>query len=304
MDREQLEIENQKLMAKRKTSQEQTLTSVGTKLTSTPGKQRCSADYEWVCRNCGQIVEPLSYDNDGQMFYYRRTFCQCPAGQAKAKAEVDEMDTNNLQDRIRQLNEEAGLGNGLYAQYRFDQWKPAINAPHSLKALKAVKRYVETVTMDTNNWLFLYGDYGLGKTHLAIAALRAIALNNEWTARVAVWPQLCQATKESWRATHGLTESQLWGRVRSARILLLDDLDKTNTSEWAMGKLFDLINQRSTRQLPTIITANHSPKQLQSDWRNSRHEHIRDTGLAVLSRIAQCLWGGVKFEGEDQRWSV
>lgn len=280
------------------------LTSAATKLTSTLGKQRCSAEYEWKCSDCGNMVEPLSCDNDGQMFYYRRSFCQCLAGQTKAKIEADEMDTDNLQRRIRRLNEDVGLSTGLYARYRFDQWNPAINAPNSMKALKAVKHYTETVSLDTNNWLFLHGDYGLGKTHLAIAALRAIALNNEWTARAAVWPELCQATKESWGATHGLTEAQLWGRVRTARILLLDDLDKTNTSEWAMGKLFDLINQRSARQLPTIITANHSPKQLQSDWRNSRHEHIRDTGLAVLSRIAQCLWGGFKFEGEDQRWSL
>lgn len=249
-------------------------------------------------------MEPLSYDNDGQMFYYRRTFCICPAGERKANAEAARLDTDNLQDRIRQLNGEAGLGKGLYAQYRFDQWDIAVNAPHSKRAIAAVRNYVSSVSLDSKNWLFLYGDYGLGKTHLAIAALRAIALNNEWTARVAVWPELCQATKESWSSHHGLTEAQLWGRVRSARILLLDDLDKTSTSEWAMGKLFDLINQRSAKQLPTIITANHSPKQLQSDWRNSRHEHIRDTGLAVLSRIAQSLWGGVKFEGEDQRWSV
>jgi DNA replication protein DnaC len=238
------------------------------------------------------------------MFYYRRSFCQCPAGQFKANTEADKIIEEDLQERIRQLNNESGLGKGLYAQYRFDKWDVSINAPYSTKAINAVRRYVETVSLDTNNWLFLYGDYGLGKTHLAIAALRAIALNNEWTARVAVWPELCQATKESWNTTHGLTEAQLWGRVRSARILLLDDLDKTATSEWAMGKLFDLVNQRSTRQLPTLITANHSPKQLQSDWRKSRHEHIRDTGLAVLSRIAQCLWGGVKFEGKDQRWSV
>jgi DNA replication protein DnaC len=215
---------------------------------------------------------------------------------------ADKNDADSLQERIKKLNTDAGLGDGIYAQYRFDKWDTAKNPLSSAKSLAAVKRYVESVGMGRNNWLFLHGDYGLGKTHLAVAALRAIALKNEWPARLAVWPELCQATKESWGSRHGLTEAQLWGRVRSARILLLDDLDKTSTSEWAMGKLFDLINQRCAKQLPTIITANRSPKQLQAVWRKSKQEHVSDTGLAVLSRIAQSLWKGVKFEGEDQRW--
>ena len=245
---------------------------------------------------------PLSVEVHDQMFHHLCSFCDCPGGQALQAAEMEALAKEDLANRIKEINASAKLDQGLYATFRLDEWDISRNAPHSARELKAVRAYNNSVKIGPKNWLYLYGGYGLGKTHLAIAALRKLALVNEWTARVAVWPELCQLTKESWSANFGPTEAQLWNRVRSARLLLIDDLDKTSTNEWAMGKLYSLINNRLTNELPTIITSNHSFTQLQSVWRKSEKEHVHDLGLAVLSRIAEAVWGTIHFQGEDQRW--
>jgi DNA replication protein DnaC len=82
---------------------------------------------------------------------------------------------------------------------------------------------------------------------------------------------------------------------------LLDDLDKTSTGEWAMGKLFGLINYRYERQKPIIITANRGIDELQASWRGSNKQHVADAGMAILSRIMGQLWGVIEFNGQDQR---
>lgn len=245
---------------------------------------------------------PASVKIDALIFYYRRSFCDCAAGVALQTAEIEALEKEDFTNRIKEINAAANLGRGLYAGFRFDQWDVSRNDPHSARELQAIRKYIDSAKIGQKNWLFLYGEYGLGKTHLAVAALRKLALDNDWSVRVAVWPELCQLTKESWSASFGPSEAQLWTRVRSVRLLLIDDLDKTSTSEWAMGKLYGLINARLTKGLPTLITSNHSLTDLQAIWRRSKHEHVHDLGLAVLSRIAEGVWGIVRFEGEDQRW--
>ncbi|MEO0563321.1 MAG: ATP-binding protein, partial [Chloroflexota bacterium] len=45
-------------------------------------------------------------------------------------------------------------------------------------------------------------------------------------------------------------------RVRNAEILILDDLGVENPSEWAKEKLFQLLNHRYNKKLPTVVTTN------------------------------------------------
>jgi DNA replication protein DnaC len=265
-------------------------------------KQKCSADFEWVCSDCGEVVTPQTTELDGNVYYRRRSFCPCPAGQKLAQAQVDaDHNARNLA-RYKELLQGSGLTNGNYRRFRFDTWDVSRNVPSSEKAYNQVLSYTDNVLMDDKNWLYIFGDYGCGKTHLAVAAIRRILYKRLWTARVTVWPELCQATKETWGTNFGPSEAQLWARVRTARVLLIDDIDKTSTGEWAMGKLYALINYRLNKMLPTIITANDSLIDLREKWGESKQPHVHDLGLAVLSRIAEGLYRGVKIEGDDQRW--
>jgi len=117
-----------------------------------------------------------------------------------------------------------------------------------------------------------------------------------------VWNELCVETQESF----GLRSENVrgvWDALRSAPVAVIDDLDKTVTTEWAMSKLMGVINVRYQADFPTIITANESLNELRSEWSRSRKRHLSDTGSAVLSRIAGQAITVVNFDGEDYRTS-
>ena len=230
----------------------------------------------------------------GNIRYIRRHHCGCYDGQ-RLKAEAEDAATRKewrsmAESIIRPINV------GVYATYKFGNWDRN-RQPDAGSWADAVEQYADEVEDKESNWLYLYGNYGVGKTHLAIAALRKAAAVRLWKPHIVVWPGLCALTKESWSDKSGETEGSLWAAARNAKILLIDDIDKTASSEWALGKLYTLIDYRVTRQKPTIITANHSLEQLQRMWRI-------DTWQAVLSRIVGQLKMTVKMSGSDQRGHI
>lgn len=250
-------------------------------------------DAVWRCPDCGANVEPITFEIvTGNARYIRRQFCACPDGRRK-KADAEEQTTYE-EWRAQAAELIRPIDVGAYGRYRFGEWERKAQAGNAALWADTVEQYADTVQDNTQNWLYLYGDYGVGKTHLAVSALRKAAAVRLWKPHIIVWPSICALTKESWGNAGGATEGSLWAAARNAKIALIDDLDKTASSEWTLGKLYTLIDYRVTRQKPTIITANHSLTELQKMWKN-------DTWQAVLSRIVGQLTMTVKMYGVDQR---
>jgi DNA replication protein DnaC len=230
-------------------------------------------------------------------------YCPCPEGQRQLVRDEARLQRREWARQARQIV--FSLEVGKYADFRFKTWDPDQNGQNSADVVKSVLSYADDViARRTKRWLWLHGDYGLGKTHLGIAALRQIAAKNLWPQMVAVWPDHCSRVKDSFGLSPGQagdTSGKLWSKMRSAKILLIDDIDKVDTTGWAIQKLYEVIDHRLIRQRTTIITANHSISELRGLWRSSEKSHIRDTGSAILSRIEGEVYALVKFAGEDQR---
>lgn len=257
-------------------------------------RQRPPKPSAWTCPSCHRLVEPIEIRlpyND-RVIWIPRRYCSCPDGQAQMEADITAQNHNDRIARARELI--ADLDGKRWSKYRFGNWDNARHAG-AYAARQAVERYVDNIARNGKNWLFVSGGYGLGKTHIAVAAVRKIAAEKLWQPHIVVWPELCAMTQEAW-SSKNIDEAAVWGKARNAGILLIDDLDKLPSSPWAMGRLFALVNHRYDNQLPTIITANHSVAELRRLWRNN------DVGSAVLSRIMGQLFGAVEVSGRDVRW--
>jgi DNA replication protein DnaC len=108
-------------------------------------------------------------------------------------------------------------------------------------------------------WLFLFGNVGCGKTHLAAAIGNEMLKRNQaviW----AVVPDLLDYLRAAFNPSSGVDESyeDRFYRVRNTPLLILDDLGTETATPWAREKLFQIINHRYNACLPTVFTTNRS----------------------------------------------
>lgn len=252
----------------------------------------------------------MVYEFLGRTRYIARQWCECPEAQAAQQAKEREARQSELESRAIQFVMKADIHIGKYAKMTFESWD-ASRHEKAAKHLKDVLDYTTEVRQGTANLCFMYGSYGTGKTHLAVAALRKIIYDHidddgrGWRPYMVDWSEHCSTVQQSWGRDDnevGLSEGQLWALMKTADILLIDDVDKGRPSEWALSKLYEVIQHRYMRERATIITANHSIQKLQAIWQHPKKpEYIRDLGGAILSRFSGQLWAEIEFTGLDQR---
>lgn len=110
-------------------------------------------------------------------------------------------------------------------------------------------------------WLVLMGGYGCGKTHLAAAiANEVIRINYE--VLFTVVPDLLDHLRSTFGPNSEVNYDERFEQVRQAKLLILDDLGTENATAWAREKLYQIINHRYNYSLPTVITTNREPREI------------------------------------------
>jgi DNA replication protein DnaC len=215
----------------------------------------------------------------------------------------------------RQALRDAGLS-GKLARLRLDTFlvdrQPA--------AYEQTQRWLEATLLrhhpPDGGWLYLSGDNGLGKTHLAVACL----------ALLAVYPGYSQARVpygDGARGPPGLfldwaiasagyqALQQRFDDIVATPFLVLDDLTKRRPTVWSLEALFSIVNSRDYADLTTIVTANVPLPDLGRHW--ARHAADADRDLvtaaakAIVDRLAMRLSAGgtvrwhVALEGHSYR---
>jgi len=116
-------------------------------------------------------------------------------------------------------------------------------------ALKAAHAYAE----NPQGWLVLEGTYGVGKTHLA-AAIANYRMELGDPPLFVMVPDLLDHLRATFSPNSGASYDRRFDEVRSAALLVLDDLGSQSATPWAREKLHQLLNYRYNAELPTVIT--------------------------------------------------
>lgn len=111
-------------------------------------------------------------------------------------------------------------------------------------------------------WLTLHGPYGPGKTHLLAGIVNHCA-DNRVAALYFTWPDLLADLIACFEADSDISHTALFQRVRSVRVLALDEVDrnKFNPTSFALQTLFRLMDARYREldDLGTVIATNAIP---------------------------------------------
>jgi DNA replication protein DnaC len=156
-----------------------------------------------------------------------------------------------------------GLSAELLASMTFASFDPHGMALDDMgsDSLRRALQAAQSFAREPSGWLVFMGTYGCGKTHLAAAIANDCQTRGQAVHFVVV-PDLLDYLRATYSPDSRVTYDQLFEHVRSAPLLVLDDLGAQSSTPWAQEKLFQLINHRYNARLPTVITTNLSLDQI------------------------------------------
>jgi DNA replication protein DnaC len=193
----------------------------------------------------------------------------------KPLAEMDERLRSRLGDaglcQIFSLEEDAGeadcnWGAGLELQKSmtfasFDYRR--VNLPQEQQDnLERAYRLALDFAKSPEGWLVFQGNTGCGKTHLA-AAIVNFRYQARKPAMFVVVPEFLDHLRSTFSPDSKVTYDQMFERVKTTPLLVLDDFGEQSATQWAQEKLYQVINYRYNAQLPTVITTSRALEELE-----------------------------------------
>lgn len=150
------------------------------------------------------------------------------------------------------------------------------------------KTYANTFTTENISLLFS-GGTGLGKTHLSLAIAGEVAKKGYNVVYGSAHKLFSKIEAEKFGRSQDSNYGETEDMAESCDLLIIDDLGSEFTSKFSAAALYDIINERLLRGLPTIISTN-----LESGEIEERYSQ------RVASRL-YCDYKLLEFEGTDVR---
>lgn len=189
------------------------------------------------------------------------------------------------------LREECGIPDTLWHEFQFASYDPG-RIPQGYAARDATELWAWATpeTPCDKPFLALLGTVGLGKTHLACAAVQALIARRQRAVFVTV-PRLLEELRAAVRPGAAADLDTVRARYESVPYLVLDDLGADRVTDFAAEQLYLVIDHRWQRRLPLLVTSNTAPEAIEPRVR-SRILDSRLSRVVPLSGPDQRLVGG------------
>ena len=130
---------------------------------------------------------------------------------------------------------------------------------HLEKAVSYASRLAERFPV-VDKGMLLHGPAGVGKTHLAVAALGQMIRTRGAVGLFYDTRDLLRIIRSTYDPVSRTAEMDVLGPVMTADVLLLDDLGAEKTTEWVDETLNLIINTRYSEKRLTLVTSNYDDK--------------------------------------------
>ena len=154
-----------------------------------------------------------------------------------------------------------------------------------LETIKYLKKfYDEYKKGERIKGLYLYGNFGCGKTYLVSALFNELA-KKDIRSTIIYFPEFLRSLKASFGNTEDNYEDR-FDAVKEANLLLLDDIGAEKLSDWARDEVLGVILQyRMEEHLPTFFTSNLSLKELEEHLQIGRSSEDKIKARRIIERV-------------------
>jgi DNA replication protein DnaC len=159
--------------------------------------------------------------------------------------------------------------------------------PDEIKSLQKALKAAHTYSEKPKGWLVFMGSYGSGKTHLAAAIANYRAGLGDPPLFIMV-PDLLDHLRATFSPNSNVAFDRRFDEIRTAPLLVLDDLGTQSMTPWVREKLYQLFNYRYNRELPTVITTADSLDEMDARIRS----RLLDGRLCTIYGIAAPSYHG------------
>lgn len=234
------------------------------------------------CHTPKQCRVSLDLEGQGKQEFTPPVMCRCEkereeAEERRRKAEEEMLAVERL--RSKSLMDER-FRTQTFASYR--------TTKNNARPLQLCKRYVEgwPEMLEKNQGLLFYGGVGTGKTFSAACIANALLEK-----RV---PVVMTSFVKLLESMQGFKEDgeKLIAQLNKAKLLIIDDLGAERGTDFALEKVYDIIDSRYRAKLPMLLTTNLELGMMQeaTDIRYSR----------IYDRIFEVCYP-VQFVGQSFR---
>ena len=251
------------------------------------------------CEFCGKELQPIGLDylyiniSEDSIEYER---CDC----SKSKEYWKEIDNKEYEQQKR--NRIRNIINTIYKQNYIGRKLQEMNLENfyfdssNKYVLDVVNDYInknkDTMKSDS---LIIMGKSDVGKTHLA-AAIANKLIENDKIVLMERLTNLLDRIRETYE-NNTKSENELIEIYSNADMLIIDDLGTEKISNWALEKLYTIIQNRYENGLPIIITTRFNKQGLIERFSYSKDPDLVD---AIISKLYQMCFGislrGIKKE--------
>ena len=232
------------------------------------------------CPYCGKELERMETPLfKGKTYFIGYRDCQCEGA---------------IKERERQRAEE------VEKEARQREWRKKLELEDRISKCGIMPRFEDAehpmaealanAVMDGRN-AYVFGKVGTGKTHLVSAAAYVLMRREKKVLFTSMW-RVLDAIKQGFSEDYDPMP-----KYQNAEVLILDDLGKESPTDFALERLFALVDERSARLLPTIVTTQYKPSELIERLAKNGDA---DTAIAIVSRLRQDC-ERIELTGSDRR---
>lgn len=135
--------------------------------------------------------------------------------------------------------------------------------------------------------LYLYGNFGCGKTYLVSAMFNELA-KDQIESAIVFWPDYLRDLKASFNSEYKNEFNEKYNKIKKAPLLLIDDLGAETVTPWNRDEILcPILQYRMDEKLPTFFTSNLDLEALETHLAiTNKGDEIIKAGR-IVSRIKQ-----------------